>query len=70
MGGNIAKTTQYDPLKNLVKNIDIGTVFSWEFTFDPLNCNLSSRWDKKKNLKETFVYDNYDRLTEVSLGGY
>lgn len=68
LGGNIPKTTQYDALKNLVKNIDIGTVFSWEFTFDPLNCNLISRWDKKKNLKETFGYDAYDRLKDVTLG--
>lgn len=42
--------------------IEVGSAFNYKYEFNPINGNLISREDRKRNLKEEFSYDNLDRL--------
>ena len=68
--GKLFNQRQYDahgyPEKfKAIDNNTSQTLFEYDFEFNAQTGNLEYRSDRINNLTETFVYDQYDRLTSV-----
>ena len=72
LGGVLDNTMEYDHDRQLVTRIKTkkgnATIQNLLYSYDGF-CNLASRKNAIRNMEETFVYDSYDRLTEIGLGG-
>ena len=72
LGNGITVTNGFDEfgLPTVIKVKKGSTVLQhFGYSFDPLTGNLESRSDQKRNLAETFGYDNLDRLVERTAFG-
>ncbi len=71
-GRNLTTRYTYDPTRRTMTETKTrkGESFlqHFSYTYDNFG-NLATRKDVSRNMEEAFVYDDMDRLTEVSLGG-
>ena len=64
-GSNLSAVNGFDAY-GYPSSTTTGTLREYRYTFDPVTGNLTSRQNFKRNLSESFSYDNLDRLTGVA----
>lgn len=68
LGNRLVTTTEFDEKRGIVKSIKTPGIQDWEYSFDAVG-NLTSRKDLKRNLTESFYYDDLHRLVRVAKNG-
>lgn len=67
-GNGLVTTTTHDAKRGFIIGIHTSDIQDWTYNFDAVG-NLIARNDLRRNLKETFAYDNMYRLTNVYQNG-
>jgi len=73
LGNGVTTTREYNPMRGWVQGIrsgrgGVGNIQNLSFSFDFVG-NLNSRADDALGLRESFLYDNLNRLTQAQIGG-
>jgi len=68
LGNGLTTQKTYNNSTGIIQKIETGNVQDFSYSFDELN-NLTERKDNKRNLTETFDYDNLNRVTNVYKNG-
>lgn len=69
LGDNILNRRQFDNTHRLVcsaAKVNDNIIQSFSYSYDDFS-NLAGRTDNKRNLEETFTYDDLNRLTSITL---